>query len=140
MQPCSVHSVDRTNLPNQPVDVLKKRIQGGKPQNSTRLTVSLSLFHETFLTSSFRDNDSLKQLRYNPTAYKAEPFTTDDPRPEEEHIKVSTISKRYIMRNLRWKRAKRRNSTSVTRRLPTTSSYATRNHTSSYLHHQRHIW
>ena len=29
------HSVDRTNLPNQPVDVLKKRIQGGKPQNST---------------------------------------------------------------------------------------------------------
>ena len=30
------HLVDRTNLPNQPVDVLKKRIQGGKPQNSTK--------------------------------------------------------------------------------------------------------
>ena len=29
------HSVDRTNLPNQSVEVLKKRIQGGKPQNST---------------------------------------------------------------------------------------------------------
>ena len=27
--------VDRTDLPNQPVDILKKRIKGGKPQNST---------------------------------------------------------------------------------------------------------
>ena len=72
-------------------------------------------------------------------AYKAETFTTDDPRADENHIKVSTISKPYITRNLRWKRAKRRNSTSVTRRIPTTSSYATRNHTSSYLNHQRPI-
>ena len=49
------HLVDRTNLPNQPVDVLKKRSQGGKPQNSTRITVSLSLFHKTFLTSTFSE-------------------------------------------------------------------------------------
>ena len=51
-------------------------------KNSTRLTVSLSLFQETFLTSTFQDDDSLKQLRYDPTAYKAETFTTDDPRAE----------------------------------------------------------
>ena len=82
------HSVDRTNLPNQSVDVLKKRIQGGKPQNSTRLTVSLSLFQETFLTSTFRNNDFLKNLHYDPTTYKAETFKTNDRHTKEERTKV----------------------------------------------------
>ena len=86
------HSVDRTNLPNQPVDVLKKRIQGSKPQNSTRLTVSLSLFQETFLTSTFQNDDFLKDLRYDPTPYKAETFKTDVPPTKEDHIKGQRYS------------------------------------------------
>ena len=45
---------------------MKKRIQGGKPQNSTRLTVSLSLFHETFLTSTFQDNALLNASTLRP--------------------------------------------------------------------------
>ena len=77
------HSVDRTNLPNQPVDVMKKRIQGGKPKNPTRVTVSLSLFQETFLTSTFRNDNFLKNLRYDPTTYEAETFKTDDPRTKK---------------------------------------------------------
>ena len=85
--------IDITNLPNQPVDVLKKRIKGGKPQNSTRLTVSLSLFHETFLTSIFQNNDFLKELRYYPTTYEAETFQTDVSPTEAEHIKFSSVLK-----------------------------------------------
>ena len=92
--------------PNQPIDILKKRIKGGKPQNSTRLTVSLSLFHKTFLTSTFDNDDFLKELRYYPTTYESETFKTDVPATEEEHIKFSLVFKRYITRQLPWKRAK----------------------------------
>ena len=54
------------------------------PKNSTRLTVSLSLFHETFLTSTFQNDDFLKELRYDPTTYEAETFTSDDALTEDE--------------------------------------------------------
>ena len=90
------------------------RIQGGKPQNSTRLTVSLSLFQETFLTSTFGMTTYGTQLPYDRTTYEAEMFKTDGPVTEEERIQCSTISKCYITGNLRWKRAKKRNSSGVT--------------------------
>ena len=80
---CSVHSVDRTNLPNRILDALKKRIQGSKSQNSTRLTVSSSLFHETFLTSIFGTTTFQTELRYDPTHYEAETFKTDGPPTKE---------------------------------------------------------
>ena len=95
---CSVHSVDRTNLPNRILDALKKRIQGSKSQNSTRLTVSLSLFQETFLTSTFQSSDFTTELRYDPTPYEAETFRTDGPVTREDDIKVSSVSKRYSTR------------------------------------------
>ena len=99
----------------------------------------MSLFQETFLTSTFRNDDFLKNLRYDPTTYEAETFKTDDPFTEEERIQLSTISKRYITRNLRWKRAKSRNSSGVTRHLPTTSSQATYDQSSSYSQDKRPI-
>ena len=78
--------VDRTNLPKQPVDVLKKRIKGGKPQNSTRLSVSASLCHETFLISTFQNDAFLKKLRYYPTTYEAEMFPPNVLPNKEERI------------------------------------------------------
>ena len=107
-------------------------MQGGKPQNSTRLTVSLSLFQETFFTSTFRNDDFLKNLHYIPTTYEAETFKTDAPRKTEDLIQYSTVSKLYILRNIRWKPAKYRNSFGVTRHFPTTSSQATYDQSSSY--------
>ena len=91
--------------PNQPIDILKKRIKGGKPQKFYKINSLKSLFHETFLTSTFQNNAFLKELRYDPMAYEAEMFKTDIPSTEEEHIKVSLVSK-IITRNLPWKRAK----------------------------------
>ena len=66
------------------------------PQNSSRLTVSSSLFHETFLTSTFQNDEFLKELHYDPTTYDAETFKPDVPAMEEERIQVSSLSKRYI--------------------------------------------
>ena len=37
------------------------------------------MFHETFLTSIFQNDDFLKELRYDPTTYEAETFKTDVP-------------------------------------------------------------
>ena len=45
--------------------------------------------------------------------YETETFKTDVPPTETELIKLSSVSKRYIARNLPWKRARKRNSTRI---------------------------
>ena len=65
--------------------------------------------HDDFLATSTREmylKFRHKELRYDPTTYEAETFKPDDPFTEEEQITVSTVFKRYITRNLRWKCAK----------------------------------
>ena len=47
-----------------------------------------------------------EKLHYDPTTYEAETFKTDVPPTEEERIKGSSVFKRYITRNLPWKRTR----------------------------------
>ena len=61
------HSVDRTNLPNQSVDVLKKRIQGGKPQNSTK-HVSVQSWQKLLGNSEAWSWASLVARGYSPSS------------------------------------------------------------------------
>ena len=79
------------------------------------------------------------QVRYDPTTHEAETFTIDVSLNKGKTNKWSSVFKRYIWRNLSWKRARQRNSMFVTRRLPMTNSQAMHNQPSSYPHDQRRI-